>query len=94
MASRKLTSTLTAYDATPSAIAFNPQETALAIGDENGDLYLVDVATGQETVADSSIGGWTELAFSPDGKTLAALVALPGGGNNTIQLYRIGYPAS
>jgi hypothetical protein len=43
-----------------------------------------------ETVRTTSLTGWTELAFSPDGKALAAL----DGPDNEIQLYHVGYPAS
>lgn len=89
VATRKLTARLTADDTSPDAIAFSPQGTVLAVGDEDGTLYLWDLATRQASYGDSYAGGWTELAFSPDGKTLAAL-----GTGSDIRLYRIGDPAA
>ena len=90
VATGKLTARLTGDDASPGAIAFSPRGTALAVGGEGGPLYLWDLATRQETVRTTSLTGWTELAFSPDGKVLAAL----DGPDNEIQLYKVGYPAS
>lgn len=89
MATWKLTARLTGPDLTPDAIAFSPQGAVLAVGDEDGNLNLWNLATRQETVADTYAGGWTEVAFSPDGKTLAALET-----GSDIQLFRIGYPAA
>jgi Tol biopolymer transport system component len=90
VATRKLTARLTGDDASPDAIAFSPRGTVLAVGGDGGGLYLWDLATRQETVRDSSLTGWDELTFSPDGKALAAL----DGPDDEIQLYNLGYPAS
>ena len=89
MATRKLTATLTGDGGmSPDAIVFSPRGSTLAVGDEDGNLYLWDLTTRLGTSADWYSGGWTDLAFSPDGKTLAAL-----GTGGDIELYRIGYPA-
>ena len=90
VATRKLTARLTGDNESPDAIAFSPHGTVLAVGDEGGSLHLWDLATRQETVRDSATAGWTELAFSPDGKALAAL----DGFGSEIELYNVGYPAS
>jgi sugar lactone lactonase YvrE len=89
LATRKLTGRLD-DGVTPDAIAFSPTGTALAIGDEDGNLDLWDLATRQVTTADSSGSGWAELEFSPDGKTLAGLY----GSDSAVNLFRIGYPGS
>ena len=90
VATGKLSAKLTGgEDTSPDAIAFSPRGSTLAVGDENGNLYLWDLATRQQTVADTYAGGWTELAFSPDGNTLAALET-----GSDIQLYRIGDPTA
>jgi WD40 repeat protein len=89
LATRTLTARLT-DGMMPDAIAFSPHGTALAVGDEGGNLYLWDLATHQVTIGDSSGIEWAELEFSPDGRTLAAL----DGAANQISLYRIGYPDS
>jgi WD40 repeat protein len=61
------------------SLAFSPDGTALAVGDDNGSIYMWDVASGgltaTLTVPLTQIyltQGVTSLAFSPDGKTLAA----------------------
>jgi WD40 repeat protein len=90
VAARKLTARLTGDDTSPDAIAFSPNGTTLAVGGEDGGLHLWDLATRQETVRDSSVAGWAELAFSPSGKALAAL----DGAGREIQLYNVRYPAS
>ncbi len=89
LATRTLTARLT-DGALPDAIAFSPHGTALAVGDEDGNLDLWDLATRQVTIGDSSGIEWAELEFSPDGRTLAAL----DGAANKISLYHIGYPTS
>jgi WD40 repeat protein len=60
------------------------------VGDANGTVYLWDVAARRiaATIRSPISGaGWGGLAFSPDGKTLAAF---PGGGNQ-VYLYKITY---
>ena len=56
-----------------NAIAFSPDGTLLAAGDNNGSTYLFDVATRRLVSTLSYPGsrknGVTSVAFSPDGKT-------------------------
>jgi WD40 repeat protein len=59
---------------TITSLAFSPNGTALASGDQDGTIYLIDVNTGK--LGEIPLGGFSEgftsLAFSPDGSTLAA----------------------
>jgi WD40 repeat protein len=85
VATGKLTDTLTSDDTSPDAIAFSSDGT-LAVGDEGGTLSVWNLNLRAESVLDSSASGWAELAYSPDGKTLAAV----DGTDGTIQLYNLG----
>ena len=52
---------------------FSPDARYLAIGDENGRIRLIDLATGAETNSLTAFDGEiASLAFSPDGALLAA----------------------
>ena len=63
------------------AVQFSPDGSLLAIGDVDGQVRLVDVKTFTETVAFAAAPqidfGWAveSLAFSPDGRVLAASTA-------------------
>jgi WD40 repeat protein len=62
----------------PPGAAFSPDGKLLAYNDSDGNVYLLDVATGQAQVLrspkappDYQVAGTDALAFSPDGATLA-----------------------
>lgn len=57
-----------------SSVAFSPDGRILAVGDDDGDVYLWDVAPARlaNTLTDPASGGVNAVAFTPDGKTLAA----------------------
>jgi serine/threonine protein kinase/sugar lactone lactonase YvrE len=77
LASQKVTAALTlpASAGTPSALAFSPDGTMLAVGDSNNPaIYLYDVATGTSaTLTDPNdlFGDVNSVAFSPNGAMLA-----------------------
>src|SRR5262249_20148776 len=56
------------------AVKFSPDGRLLAIGDGDGRVRLVNMATGVESAPfnASSVNGIFTLAFSPDGRLLAA----------------------
>ena len=98
IATQKLLATFTdAGSSGVSAVAFSPDGTMLATGDYNGKTYLWNLRTGTLAAALVSPGGTpapvftgkyrdavTDLAFSPDGKTLAT-----SGTNGSAYLWRI-----
>jgi serine/threonine-protein kinase len=93
LATHQVSATLRGPDKAPEAEAFTADGATLAIGDANGTIYLWDVAARQiaATIRSPISGaGWGGLAFSPDGKTLAAF---PGGGTK-VYLYKISYTGS
>ena len=63
-------------------VAFSPNGKLLAVGDSNGDVFVLDIASKHQIAkftdpqangfSSSNEGGVYGLAFSPDGKTLAA----------------------
>jgi WD40 repeat protein len=54
-------------------VAFAPDGTTLAVGDQNGRSYLWDTATNKitATLTDSASQGVTSVAFSKNGATPA-----------------------
>ncbi|BDA76345.1 WD-40 repeat protein (plasmid) [Calothrix sp. PCC 7716] len=65
------------------AVAFSPDEKLLAMGDSNGTVHLLEVASGKEIWAKTLIiDRVSSLCFNPDGTTLAI-----GGADSTIYLY-------
>jgi serine/threonine protein kinase len=90
LATHRVSATLKGPGAAPEAVAFTPDAATLAVGDANGTIYLWDLAAKRiaATIRSPISGtGWGGLAFSPDGKTLAAF---PGGGTQ-VYLYAITY---
>ncbi len=90
LATHQVSATLKGPGSAPEAVAFTADGATLAVGDANGTIYLWDVAAKQvaATIRSQVSGtGWGGLAFSPDGKTLAAF---PGGGAR-VYLYKITY---
>ncbi len=71
-ADQKVFTTLSGHDTGAQAEAFSPDGATLAVGDSNGNIYLWDLATRQPVAVPSPITKWGGLAFSPNGKILAA----------------------
>jgi WD40 repeat protein len=59
------------------ALAFAPDGTTLALGDQGGAVRLLDAATGRPTAAlKEGRGDTSSLAWSPDGQTIAAATVM------------------
>ena len=67
-----------------TSVAFGPGATTLAVGDENGRVYLWDTATRTTTaiLSDPGSSGVTSVAFGPGGTTLAV-----GDDNSSVYLW-------
>jgi WD40 repeat protein len=66
---------LTGPTGTVFTVAFSPDETTLAAGSRDGDLYLWDISDPRPDPYPEPLqgaSGWVQAAFSPDGGTLAA----------------------
>ena len=76
----------TALAYTPTAAAFSPDGKLLALGEKDGDIRLLDVASRDEVGAFSnSKNPILSLAFSPDGKNLVSSQCLEyAGGDDTL----------
>jgi WD40 repeat protein len=69
---------------TISRLAYRPDNRYLAVGGSDGYVELVDSATGEQKIdVQAHPGGVCDLAFTPDGTTLAS------GGGNTIRLWDV-----
>lgn len=82
------------------SLTFSPDRRLLAGGDRKGAMTVWDVATGERLLRVEDRLGKQELAFSPDGKTLACCgdhTVIFGGADTsvarTVQLYPINLPA-
>ena len=72
-------------DCSTTGAAFNPNGKTVAIGSENGTIYLHALDTGELEMALTGHEEYVEnLAFSPDGKTVVS-----GSGDGTIRLWDI-----
>ncbi len=82
LASGKLLAAYREPAAAMMACGLAPDGKTLAVSAFNGQVRLVDAATGKERATLQQPGGGASngLAFSPDGKTLAGAGAKPGGG--------------
>jgi WD40 repeat protein len=72
LATRTFSGSFTEAGGSPQAVAFSPNGATLAVADDNGDIYLRNVATGQEEAIATGVPHLIGLAFSPDGRTLVA----------------------
>jgi Protein kinase domain/WD domain, G-beta repeat len=93
LASGKASDVLADSGSPAVAVAFSPNGTTVAVGRANGSVYFWDPATGNDLTVSlpaGSAGAVTSLAFSPDGKTLAA--ASDGGAR--VYLFNLKYTAS
>ncbi len=64
-------------------LAFSPDGTLLINGITSGKIELIELATGDKfTTLDGHRNGLSQLAFSPDGKTMASI-----GGEGTILVW-------
>jgi WD40 repeat protein len=83
LADGKLLTTLGAHS---RSLAFSPDSRRLACGTINSEVKVFDLASGRELVSkvDEDERGWiTQVAFSPDGATIAAV----GRGTGTVRLF-------
>lgn len=90
VASKTFTATLAGPGKSPRAVAFAPDGATLAVADADGQVYLWNLSTSRPaSVATplSASGGVTALAFSPDGKILAAA----GNQSAKVYLYTVRY---
>jgi WD40 repeat protein len=63
---------LSGHEQLCDAIAFSPDGSQLATGDQGGTVKIWDAASGQELLSLGSGGVIHNLAYSPDGARLAA----------------------
>ncbi len=73
--------------AAPEQVAFSGDGTTLAVSDGDNRIYLWNLATRHEAAITPPVSLGRGLAFSPDGKTIAAFDSLA----TNINLYRITY---
>jgi WD40 repeat protein len=84
VATGEVTKTIPGGQEQLSVLRFSPDGTLLAIGDSGFQVRLVDVASGEVKATFPHPAAVSDLAFSPDGKSLAVC-----GQNDTAAIYAL-----
>lgn len=85
MASRKVIATLYGHEKQIWSVAFSKDSKRLVSGSYDGTVRLWDLTTNQELAILSSSGSSWGVAFSPDGRTIAASITMQD--KSTVRLW-------